>query len=83
MFQVLNVWLPIAIIEGIFISTTRTVDEEIHLWWENFEGVLNHEEPLNPPEVEPDDELNIGTCCISRAEIKKAIKKLKNRKAPG
>ena len=39
--------------------------------------MLNHEEPLNPPEVEPNDELNIRTGRITRVEIKNAIKKLK------
>ena len=58
----------------------RTVEEEIHRWREQFEGVLNHEEPPNPPEVEPNDELNIRRGHITRAEIKNSIKKMK---APG
>ena len=46
--------------------------------------MLNHVEPLNPPEVEPnDDELNIKTGSITRIEIKNAIKKLINGKAAG
>ena len=45
--------------------------------------MLNHVEPLNPPEVEPNDELNIKTGRITRIEIKNAIKKLKNGKAAG
>ena len=40
-------------------------------------AVLNHEEPLNLPEVEPNDELNIRTGRITRIKIKNAIKKLK------
>ena len=36
-----------------------------------------------PPEVEPNDELNIKTGRITRIEIKNAIKKLKNGKAAG
>ena len=31
----------------------RTAEEEMHRWMEHFETVLNHEEALNPPEVEP------------------------------
>ena len=31
----------------------RTAEEEIQRWKEHFEGVLNHAEPPNPPEVEP------------------------------
>ena len=45
--------------------------------------MLNHEEPLNPPEVKPSDELNIRTGHITRIEIKNAIKMLKNGKAAG
>ncbi|KAL9986099.1 hypothetical protein ACROYT_G000178 [Oculina patagonica] len=39
--------------------------------------------PLNPPEEKPNDELNIRTGCITRIEIKIAIKKLKTGKAAG
>jgi len=45
--------------------------------------VLNHDEPPNPLEVEPGEELNIWTGCVTRVEIKSAIKKLKNGKAAG
>ena len=55
----------------------------MHRWREHFQTVLNHVEPLNPPEVEPNDELNIKTGRITRIEIKNAIKKLKNGKAAG
>ena len=61
----------------------RTAEEEMHRWREHFQTVLNHEEPLNPPEVEPNDELNIRTGHVTRIEIKNAIKKLKNGKAAG
>jgi len=61
----------------------RTVEEEMHRWREHFERVLNHDEPPNPPEVEPKDELNIRTGRITRVEIKSAIKKLQNGKAAG
>ena len=61
----------------------RTAEEEIRRWKEHFERVLNHEEPLNPPEVEPGNEFNIRTGCITRAGIKNAIKKLKSGKAAG
>ena len=45
--------------------------------------MLNHDEPPNPLEVEPGDELHIRTGCITRVEIKSAIKKLKSGKAAG
>ena len=47
----------------------------MHRWREDFQTVLNRVEPLNPPEVEPnDDELNIKTGSITRIEIKNAIR---------
>jgi len=61
----------------------RPAEEEMHRWREHFQTVLNHEEPLNPPAVEPNDELNIRTGRITRIEIKNAIKKLKNWKVAG
>ena len=61
----------------------RTVEEEMHRWRAHIQTVLNHEEPLNPPEVKPSDRLNIKTVHITCIEIKNAIKKLKNGKAAG
>ena len=61
----------------------RSAEEEMHRWREHFQTVLNHVEPLNPPEVEPNDELNIKTGRITRLEIKNAREKLKNGKAAG
>ena len=55
----------------------RSAKEEMHRWREHFQTVLNHEEPLSPPEVEPSDELNIRTGRITRIEVKNATKKLK------
>ena len=53
----------------------RSAEEEMNRWREHFQTVLNYEEPLNPPEVEPSDELNISTGRITRIEIKNAINK--------
>jgi len=53
----------------------RLAEEEMHLWREHFQNVPNHDEQLNPPEVEPTDELNIRTGGITRIEIKNVIKK--------
>ena len=61
----------------------RTAEEEIQRWKEHFEGVFNHAEPLNPTEVEPGNDLNIRAGSITRAEVRNAIKKLKNGKAAG
>ena len=62
----------------------RSKEEEMHRWREHFQTVLNHEDPLNRPEVEPSDEFNIRTghiTCI--IETKNAVKKLKSGKAGG
>ena len=61
----------------------RSAEEEMHRWREHFQTVLNHEEPLNPPEVEANDELNIRTGFIACIEIKNAIEKLQNWKDVG
>ncbi len=61
----------------------RTAKEEMHRLREHFKSVLNHEDPLNLPEVEPNDEHNIRTVNITRIKIKNAVKKLKNGKAAG
>ena len=42
---------------------------------EHSQTVINHEEPLNLSELEPNDELNIKTGRITRIKIKKAVKK--------
>ena len=75
-----NTCKPVRSEAGVLL---RTVEEEMHRWREHFQTVLNHEEPLNPPEAKPSDELNIRTGRIRRIEIKNAIKKLKNGKAAG
>jgi len=54
----------------------RSADEEMHQCREQFQTLLNNDEPLNPPEVELNNELNIRTGGITRIEIKNAIKKL-------
>ena len=61
----------------------RSADEEMHRWREHFQTVLNHKDPLKPPEVEPNDELNIRIGRITRIEMKNVIKKLKSGKAAG
>ena len=61
----------------------RTAEEEIQRWKEHFEGVLNHAEPPNPPEVEPGNDLNIRTGSITRAEVRNAIKILRSGEAAG
>ena len=78
--RIQNTCKPVRNEAGVLL---RTAEEEMHRWREHFQTVLNHEEPINPPEVEPNDELNIRTGHVTRIEIKNAIKKLKNGKAAG
>lgn len=47
---------------------------------EAIQTVLNHQEQLNPPEEEPNDQLNIRTGCNTHIEIKNAINKLKTER---
>ena len=61
----------------------KSAEEEMHRWREHFQTVLSHEGPLNPPEVEPNDDLNIRSGRITRIEVKNAIKKSKNGNADG
>ena len=75
-----NTCKPVRNEAGVLLGSA---EEEMHQWREHFQTVLNHEEPLNPPEVEPKDELNIRRGRIRHIEIKNAKKKLKNGKAAG
>ena len=75
-----NICKPVRNEAGVLL---RSAEEEMQRWREHYQTVLNHEEPLIPPEVEPNNELNIRTGHITRIEIKNAIKKLKNGNAAG
>ena len=61
-----------------------TVEDQLNRWAEHFSEILNREEPRNPPQLEVNvPELDINSDPIRREEIRKAIKQLKNSKAPG
>ena len=58
----------------------KLAEEEMHRWREHFQTVFNNDEPLSPPEVEPNDERNIRTGHITRIENRNAIlKEVKKR----
>ena len=55
-------------------------------WREHFMEILNREEPtdlISEEDCEQEDLADIDTGLVSKAEIRKAIKNLKNGKAPG
>ena len=53
-------------------------------WVEYFEELLNRPAPPDPPDIQPADiDLPINCTAPTKEEISKAIKKLKNGKAPG
>ena len=61
-----------------------TVEDQQNRWAEHFSEILNREDPRNPPRLEVNvPELDINSDPIRRDEIRKAIKQLKNSKAPG
>ena len=66
---------------------TKSHDEEVRRWREHFEGVLNWNDPETCCEdlddLEDIEELEIEKGDVSREEIQRAIKNLKNGKAAG
>ena len=59
------------------------IDEQLVRWKEHFQEVLNRPPPCNRPELEPGTPLNVNTGEITKTEIRKALKSLKNDKAAG
>ncbi|XP_072906368.1 uncharacterized protein [Hemitrygon akajei] len=60
-----------------------SVEGQLARWKEHFQEVLNRPPPQNPPDLEPGDPLNINIGEITKQEIRKALKNLKNGKAAG
>ena len=63
-----------------------TTEEEIrHRWQEHFNNVLNRPEPVAPAVVydRQPNEIDVSDECITRQEIKQALKNMKNGKAAG
>ena len=71
---------PIKNIEGI---TLNTKEEQMSRWVEHFKNILNQETPVNKADILPAEETVAVDCKRpSKGETKKAIKTLKNNKAP-
>ena len=63
----------------------HTEKEQAERWKEHFSSVLNREDPevIAAVEIDQQQELDIDITDITREEIGRAIKKLKNNKAAG
>ena len=71
---------PVKHIEG---TTLNTKEEQMSRWVEHFKIILNQEAPLNKADILPAKEtLPVDCKRPSKGEIKKAIKTVKNNKAP-
>ena len=65
-------------------KTLNTHEEQMKRWVEHFKDVLNQDPPVRKADIPPSEELLAVDCKRpSTGEIKKAIKMLKNNKAPG
>ena len=72
---------PIKNIEG---KTLKTKEDQMSRWVEHFKNILNQEAPMNKADILPaEDNLSVDCKRPPKGEIKKAIKTLKNNKAPG
>ena len=61
-----------------------TIQEQLNRWTEHFSELLNRPTPDNPPEIPPTDTILPINCeKPSKAEIRRAINKLKSGKAAG
>ena len=59
------------------------IDDQLARWKEHFQEVLNRPPPQDTPQLEPEDLLHINTGPITKAEIRKTLRSLKNGKATG
>ena len=59
------------------------LEKQLDRWKEHFSELLNGQEIEEPPDIRRGDDLQIDTDTITIEEITKAVKKIKNGKAPG
>ena len=72
---------PIRNKDGVMLGK---LDDQLQRWKEHFEEILNRPRPAATPILgEPESELRIRTDCITKSEIRKALKSMKNGKAAG
>ncbi|KAK7101726.1 hypothetical protein V1264_020063 [Littorina saxatilis] len=72
---------PVKDKQGKLLTTEKEIEER---WAEHFQEVLNRPDPEDTPEIEEaEEDLDINTEPPTKEEIIRAIKTLKNNKAPG
>ena len=59
------------------------IDDRFNQWKEHFQEFLNRSEPENQPDLTEGPTLDIRTGQITMAEVKRALKTVKNGKVPG
>ena len=64
------------------VVLTRT-DDQLNRRKESFQEILNRPAPENPPDLTVGPALGIGTGPITMAEVKNALKNMKNGKVAG
>ena len=57
--------------------------QQLERWKNHFAELLNGESIPDAPDLPPGDDLDVDTGPITKTEIIKALKKIKNGKAPG
>lgn len=60
-----------------------SIDDQLERWKEHFKETLNRPPSQDPPQLEPGPTLSIHTGEITKLEIRKALRSLKNGKAAG
>ena len=65
-------------------NTITKLEDQLNRWREHFQEILNRRPPEDPPTFPmANEELEISTEQISKAEIRRALKKMKSGKAAG
>ena len=66
--------------DGKIITSLK---QQLESWKDHFAELLNGECIPDAPDLPPGDDLDVDTGPITKTEIIKALKKIKNGKAPG
>ncbi len=64
-------------------NVITNLNDQLGRWKDHFSDLLNGEGVTNAPDLPPGDDLDVDTDPITKDEIIKALRKIKNGKAPG